>query len=525
MFGQVFRSVAQGLAIAAVAWSGAAGAKTASWTRAETRHFIFYSSGKPAELETFAIETEKFDAMLRMRFNIGDDEIVNRLTIYVLPDSKAVSELKGVPNGALGGFYQPAIEGSFALSNRDKPQNKYQGSGQEVLFHEYTHHFFARHLPSAYPVWLFEGFAEYYSTTTFKKDGTFTVGAPVWSRAYGLVQGQRLPIRTVLFNGLEGLDQRQTDIFYGRSWLLTHKLMSTPEGLKTLGKYISDLDQGVDPQVAAQADFGDLDALDKAVEALEKAGLPAFISKLPITFDAGYTAVQLDEVQSRLVELQMQRRAMDDKVPARDGLRALAAANPDRADVLYELAKAEYDAAKKSEDEAGESAGLAASEDAVDRTLALQPEHVRANVLKAEVMLERKGADADEEDFVAARKYLAKANRADPDDPLPLYLYYLSYAELGDRPPQIAFDGLYQSFMRAKEITDFRVGLAYALANEKNYDEAIGLVRFLANDPHGAAQGKAIMADMLRIKQMHEENDARQRAYDEQFADEGEDDS
>ncbi|MBO9602683.1 MAG: hypothetical protein J7496_09280 [Novosphingobium sp.] len=485
--------------MAGLVWAGSAAAK-ASWTRAETKHFIFYSSGKPAELEDFAIETEKFDAMLRLRFNIPQDEIVNRLTIYVLPHGEDVATLKGVPKSGLEGFYQASAEGSFAVTNRDKPAGQYDGSGQQVLFHEYTHHFFARYLPNAYPVWLFEGFAEYYSTTTFKKDGTFTVGSPVWNRAYGLVEGKPMPIRDVLFKGLEGLDRAQTDIFYGRSWLLTHKLMSSPEGLKTLDSYIADLGHGLDPKEAAQKDFGDLDALDQAVEKEERTGLPMFVSKLPISFDPGYSAVELDDAQSRLVELQLQRRAQDDKHGALEGLRALAADYPDRPEILFELAEAEYEVARHGEEEA-EKTGLAAADAAIDRVLALDPKHVRANILKAQVMLDRKGPDATDDDFAASRKYLVKANRADPNDPLPLYLYYRSYADIGVKPPAIALDGLSQSFERAKEVVDFRVALAFALAGEGRFDEAIQLTGFLVNDPHGAAQGRQIMDELLQMKQ------------------------
>lgn len=483
--------------------AGAAQAK-ANWTRAETRHFVFFSSGQPAELETFAIEAEKFDAMLRARFNIPEDEIVNRLTIYVLPDGASVAKLMGDPNSGLAGFYKASPEGSFAVSNRDRADSKFESSGQQVLFHEYTHHFFSRYLPAAYPVWLGEGFAEYYSTTTFKKDGTYTYGAPVWGRAYGLVEGKQIPIRTILFNGTEGMDARTADIFYGRSWLFTHSMMSTPEGLKTLDTYIADLNHGLDPKEAAQKDFGDLDALDKAVEKMERQPLTMFTSKLPVTFDAGYVAVRLDEPQSRLIELQLQRRAQEDKVPARDALRALAAAYPGRADVLYELAEAEYDVARQTTGEAAENVALAETETAADRVLAIQPGHARANVLKAEVMLDRYGSK--DGNYIAARKYLVKANRADTDDPLPLYLYYQSYAQNGEHPPEIALDGLYQSFSRAKEVTDFRIALAYALVDERRYDEAIQLVRFLAGDPHGGAQGKAILAELLQAKQTYEES-------------------
>jgi len=42
----------------------------------------------------------------------------------------------------------------------------------------------------------------------------------------------------------------------------------------------------------------------------------------------------------------------------------------------------------------------------------------------------------------AARAEIARANRADPDNPLPLLAYYRSFAEAGEAPPDIAIEGL-----------------------------------------------------------------------------------
>ncbi len=42
----------------------------------------------------------------------------------------------------------------------------------------------------------------------------------------------------------------------------------------------------------------------------------------------------------------------------------------------------------------------------------------------------------------AARAEIARANRADPDNPLPLLAYYRSLAEAGEAPPDIAIEGL-----------------------------------------------------------------------------------
>jgi len=497
-------------------WTAAAQAR---WYRAETKHFIFYSSGSLSQLEDFAIETEKFDAMLRRRFNIEEGEITNRLTIYVLPNSKQVSELKGDKSGFLGGFYQANEEGSFAVSNRERPIRQIDQSGMEILFHEYTHHFFARHLPASYPQWLNEGFAEYYSTTEFERGGGYTVGKPVNSRAYGLMSGLDLPIRDILLEGLDdSLSARQKDLFYGRSWMLVHKLMSSQEGKTQLSNYIRDFNSDKSEEDAAIDNFGDLDELDKELERSTKKGFLSYIYSLPVDFDAGFTSEELDETDGDLVELQLERRAGVTPVETRDRLRELAAANPGRADVLNELALAEWRLWGQAESKEDDEAVLAAAEKAVDAALAIDPKHVRANVLKAKLMGERLGASATAEHVKAIRRHLITANRADPLDPLPLFEYFRSFAEFGETPPEIAIDGLAQSFSQAPEVVNFRVALAFAFANEGNFDTARRLVRYLAYNPHMAAAGQSMLSQLAVMETSWQMNERRREEYEREVA-------
>ena len=49
---------------------------------------------------------------------------------------------------------------------------------QQVLFHEYTHHFMFQHFSAAYPSWYVEGFAETAATIVMKPDGSFHLGNP-----------------------------------------------------------------------------------------------------------------------------------------------------------------------------------------------------------------------------------------------------------------------------------------------------------------------------------------------------------
>ncbi len=497
-----------------VFWPAAAHAK---WIRAETKHFNFYSSGSLSQLKDFAVETEKFDAILRRRFSIPEDEIISRLTIYVLPSARQVSQLKGV--NYLGGFYQSDEEGSYAVASRERPSNLRYQSGMEILFHEYTHHFFARHLPLAYPQWLTEGFAEYYSTVQFESDGTYIVGKIPAGRAYGLVEGRNLPIRRVLLEGLtEELDREERDIFYGRSWLLVHKLMSSDQGREQLANYITDFNSIASKEAVAEDNFGDLDELDRELEKLVRVNIPMFKhSGVPIDFDAHFTSRELADLEGDLIELQLERLAGVTPQETRDKLRNLASQNPNRADVLSELAHAEYRLWAESQDDETEALALTAAETAADAALAIDKGNVRANVLKAKLMTERVGANATEQDIKALRQYLVVANRADPLDPLPLFEYFRSFAEFGQSPPEIAIDGLAQSYFQAPEVVNFRVGLAYAYANKGNFDSAKQLVRHLVYHPHYAEEGQRLLSQMTEMEMNWQLRELRSQQHDEEL--------
>lgn len=493
-------------------WSGPAQAK---WIRAETKNFIFYSSGTLSQLEDFAIETEKFDAVLRQRFNIPQDEITNRLTIYVVPTAKQVSALRGLKQNFLGGFYQVNEEGSFAVINRERPNNRLDQSGMEILFHEYTHHFFARHLPVSYPQWLTEGFAEYYSTVEFARDGSYTVGNIVGSRAYGLLLGKEFPIRKVLFDGLhDDLNIRERDIFYGRSWLLTHKLLSTQEGRVQLTNYIRDFNSIKSPEQTAQDNFGDLDALDRELEKLTRIAIPAFKYNLQPDFDVGFTARELDKVEGELIELQLHRRTGATPVDTRDRLQKLATANPGHAGILNELAHAEHQLWGMAETDEEETRALQAAEAFADAALAIEPQHVRANLIKARLMAERLRWNAGDDEIKVIRRHIITANRADPLDPLPLYHYFMSFIQFAEDPPEIAMDGLAQSFSQAPEITGFRVNLAFAYAREGDFESARGLVRYLAYNPHFAKFGNDIMSQLDTMQIGQDMNERRRKEYE-----------
>ena len=480
----------------------AASPAQAKWLRADTRHFVIYSSGSEKEQQRFGLQLERFNQLLRQRVDTQDDDNPNKLTVYFLGSQEAVSHLYGGKTRYVAGFYSPQEDGTYAVANRSKKDGMFDLDGMTVLFHEYAHHFMFRHFTYAYPTWYVEGFAEFLSTVTFADDGTYTVGKPAYHRALGLNLLAKTPIEKLLFGDIAGMSPEQVDAFYGRSWLLVHMLSMQPEYKGKTKAYFAAIARGKSQREAATEALGDLKLLDKALDSyFNQPKLTYLSSKIPIQVDAAMKVTEIDDVAGQLVMFRLKRKQGKADAKSRDALQKLAAANPARADLWYELALTERDIAEGAEPPERDKAELLA-EAAVDRALTAEPEHVRANVLKADILFKRleASAAATSADWSKARKYLIVDNANAVDDPLVLIEWYRSFAYQRREPTKTAHDALARAFSLAPEVTGLRVQYALDLAATGEFDKAINLVEFLAQDPHEGEQGRKLLQILFAMR-------------------------
>jgi len=495
-----FRNIAA-LLLALLAQLLVSGTAQAQWLHGETKHFVIYSSGSAKELGKFGAQLERFDTLLRLKFDIKTDDNPNKLIVYFLGSQDAVSSLYGGKTRNVAGFYSPQKEGSYAVANRSKAEDMFDLGGMTVLLHEYAHHFMFRNFSYAYPAWYVEGFAEYFSTVTFKEDGNWTMGKPAYHRAYGLIEGQHLPIDKLLFDDISGLTPEQTEVYYGRSWLLVHMLSSMPEYKGKATAYFTAIATGKTEREAAAEAFGDLKQFDKALDSYMSTKLTYWSSKNPLTADTAMTITPMDDIAGKLVMIRLNRLQGKVDVKSRDSLKALAQANPGRADLWYELALVERELVSSGgKDEKAKGELLA--EAAVDKALAADPNHVRANVLKADVLFRRlaDAGNAKASDWSKARSYLITANAHAVDDPTVLLAWYDSFIMQRKEPSKVAHDALERAFLLEPEVTEVRVELALDLARLGAFDQAIHLVEFLAHDPHQGDQGRKLLATLIAMR-------------------------
>lgn len=466
----------------------------AEWHEATSRHFVIFSEGRPESLREFAIKVERFDALLRERLGVPDaEENPPRLTIFMLRDQRQVARI-AKQGRYVAGIYMPRTSGSYALVHRDPANSKFDLGADEVLFHEYAHHFMLRYFPVAYPAWYVEGFAEFMATTDFTPDGRAKIGMPPYYRAYGLAFVSPIAVRRMLTAQPDDFDEVGQDAFYGHSWVLTHYLNFEPARTGQLPSYLKALNAGEANLQAAGKAFGDLDRLDKDLRAYRSKSKLGYREAVRPT-EVKYMPVirKLDNIEGDLVKWRI--AAMD--WPEAEEAAKLAAQLKSEVEAQPSalgwrlLAEAQYLADQ-----------LDAADKSADLALALAPGLARAKTVKAHVAMRRYEKAPAPTDAMKQRmrSLIVAANRADPDDPLPLLAYFRMFELIGERPTKVARDGLARAYQIVPESEDVRIRYAMSLANEQQFDAAIRLMETIAFAPHGgeSAQQATQMIERLR---------------------------
>ncbi len=467
----------------------------AKWLKAETPHFVIYSSSNEKDLRDTAARLERFDTLLKLKFGFKDAETPIKLTIYYLPDENGVRALtKGWAKNAAG-FFASRLEGSFAVAHRNRADSDFDLDGGAVLLHEYGHYFMKRYASFAYPSWYVEGFAEFVSTTTIDPAGNWTMGKPANHRAISLLAMPKIPIEKLLFGNPSEMKEDEVAVFYGRSWLLTHMMLATPDYNTRLSAFFAAVAKGTDHRTAAAETLGDLKQLDQALDRYLRKAMPFIVSKAPLVGEAAIAVTQLDQANEQLLLLTLTRYSTKVVPELTGALRKLAEANSDRAEIWFQLAMAERWQGIQAET-GDRTASDARSEAAIDKALAIDPRHARANVIKADILLRRLEAagEKDPARWNAARAYLLTANQVAQDDPFVLTAWYDSFPMQRRRPSKTARDGLARAFALAPEVPELRARFALDLAEQGRFDDAIKVAQTLVFDPHSGKQGQTLLS-------------------------------
>ena len=474
-----------GTLVAAALWglalTVASAPARADWAEVSSDHFVIYGEQRPEALRKFAERLEMFHAAMCLSFkrDAPKPSPSNRVTVYVVSNTREVRELADSNNRFLGGLYMARAGQSVALVPRLSDTKSRVGDTTETtLFHEYAHHFMRTMTAHTHPLWFNEGFAEFFSSARFTDD-QIGIGTPAQHRAYDLAYARDVPIRDLLdYDGGASAKDSRYDSFYGQAWALFHYLVFAPERAGQLPRYERLLAEGQSALQAAELAFGDLKQLDKDLEQYVQRRLLRYLPIKKKDLHVGTITVRvLPPAQAAMMPVKVRSRSGVSPAEAADVVleaRRVAAAHPNDAYVLTALAEAEVDAERYDE-------AIAAA----DRALTLEPNLVDAHIQKG-YALERKlqSGAATPEAWRTIRSQWVKANKVEPDNPIPLIGFYGSFLRQGAPPTANAIQGL----ERALSVAPFDGSTRWMVAQQRLADgrlaaaaEALGP---LAYSPH-----------------------------------------
>lgn len=479
------------LPLAAFALVATATSASAAWQRASSPHFIIYADESPDKLKAFAEKLERFDKAVRVARSMKDPPVGdgNRLTVFVVPGVFDVQQLMRGAGGNVAGFYMPRYWGSVAVVPRLLSRSSTLDP-QTVFFHEYAHHLMFSDTRTPVPTWLVEGFAEFMSTADIGQDGSVGLGGGAVHRAPILNSRARarVPLTVIL-----DADPLRTGLerasLYARGWLLAHYLTFDAARRGQIEAYLDAIARGQSQLDAARSVFGDLDRLDRELDAYLRADKLPYLTLSPAMVTIG--EVKVEALGPGAADyLPLMRKVQIGVAPdKRAGLaadaRRLAAAHPNDPLMAMTLVAAEL-----------YNGNFAAADAAADRAIALNPNSAEALLFKGKAVVGRAKAGDKAATFANARGWFNRANRLDPENPEALVLFYRSFIEERARPNANAIAALHYAADLAPHDMSLRLESARRYLGDGKPALARARLVPLAYNPHGgplAAQAQQLI--------------------------------
>ncbi|CAN5316808.1 DUF1570 domain-containing protein [soil metagenome] len=487
-----------GLAVAMIA-SALPAIANAEWRRAESERFVVYSDGDERVLRDYVQKLETYDRVLRILMRLPvEDAPPRKLPIYLVGTHRGLEAVwKGVPE-EVAGFYTPGSTDIFAVALR-------QRDNDEILLHEYAHHFMLQHFPFGYPAWFVEGFAEYFATADIRP-GRVTVGLPNENAANWLAYGDGWVPMSDLLSKRYWEVSRSRETYYPVSWLLTHWFLSDTARNGQLTAYLREVGSGVAPLEAVQHATGQTpQQLERILKSYLQGQARATIVTHPFPRVPIEMTVLPASADALLLLNQRLKRgiAVEDQPEVLERIQRVAANFPDDAFTQRVLARAELDFGDKAK-----------GENVLTAVLERDPGDVEA----LQLMARRRMDQAEESDEFAAsersmrqaRAFLAQAYGADDANFVTFSLLAEARRTAPGYPNDNDLDTLRLAYELAPQLPGARLNLANALIFKDRKDEAVALLQPLVNDPHNASIASIAQAMVRRARGEPDDQDEDQ---------------
>lgn len=476
------RVVAFGLALLVACAAG--GSAHAEWRRAESPNFIVYSQGSEHHLRRYVRNLEIYDFLLRQRMGLPTATTGRKLPIYLVNGRSGLLQINPRTGQNVAGTYFPVGEDIFAAAFNDREQ--------DYLFHEYFHHFSYQLASTAgYPAWLLEGLAEYFMTAEISETSV-KIGGYNEGRVYGLFDATWLPLEDLLTKRVGEVRRTHQPSYYPVAWLMTHWFMSDDTRRAQLAAYILDVQQGGESVAAMERATGlTMDQLRQQLHRYRRLTIVTYTADFPET---PVTVTRLPRSADDLLLIGQRLKVgvvEDERAETADLVRRLAARHPDDPFAQLQLGHAEL---HFGDPDAGEAL--------LTQLLEREPGNIEALQLMASrfMRLARERPGETVALMRQARGYLARAYAADPAQYYTLRLLAESRQVEDNYPTENDLVTWDQAFQLAPQLVTIRLGYANALMHAEEFDEAVILLRPLANAAHGGRTAESAAGMMERAK-------------------------
>ena len=247
-----------------------AGAQADSWLEVSTPHFRVISNATEVEARRAALQFERMRSVFARVFPDQTIDTATPIVVLALRDQHSMQALEPsvyLANSQvkLVGLTMWGPEKSFVLIQLNAPgQHPYA-----AIYHEYAH-FVQSRTGDWMPLWLMEGWAEFYQTAEML-DTEVIVGkldAGTWQF---LQRTPLIPLTTLLSIDMHSPYYHEEDkgsIFYGESWALAHyiEMKDARDGTHRLQDYLDLVHKNGDSVAAAEQAFGDLTQLQSDLQ-------------------------------------------------------------------------------------------------------------------------------------------------------------------------------------------------------------------------------------------------------------------
>jgi hypothetical protein len=479
-------------ALAFVALTSNAFAQNGRWLRADSPGFVVYSTASEERVRSVVSDLEAFDALLRRLTQTTEPRSPAKLEIYLFSGPGQFSEAWPGYGRTARGLYaaRTDIIAAYAVY---RDTNGLEA--QDILFHEYAHHFMYQHFANVYPAWYVEGFAEFVATTAFE-DGRIVLGRVSDARV-GWLDDSWLPMERMI----EGRPDEPEDVarFYAQSWLFTHYLFSTPGGMDRFRAYVRELRMGMTPSVAFRRGFGMRPAeMQTRLREYLRGDPPALALTRPAA------------VQSQGVTMSRMPASADEVLPIMTRVRRGWFEGDEGQDVLHRVRQLigtphdSFGTVRLAETEAT-LGDVAIARGLLEPYLVAHPEDPDAQYVMGFTYLreareanERQDAEARDALYLQARRYFSRAHRIDGNHVPTLFRYVetYNYAQLDDATSENVLNILLLAHQLAPQVPDVTFRAADWLLAAGRPAEAVPMLRTIAYNPHG---GEAAQRALERL--------------------------